>query len=144
MKLDYDEISPITGEKTVVVEPLEIGGDTFVKMCLESGYHTQTNWTEDSPELETYMENITQHNIDHKIVAEDGSIWFPYTLTTQKATIFADIFEKEFSWFVMPIVKEDGDKEGEYKLSLGENQVKHFPKDDFAGALSHFFMLEMR
>ena len=41
MKFDYDEMSPITGNKCVLVEPNNDG--SLSKMCMESGYTMNTN-----------------------------------------------------------------------------------------------------
>ena len=59
MKLEYDEISPLTGQKTVVVEADE---QTNIEsyICMESGYTTTDKLKIDSKEVEQYESTITE------------------------------------------------------------------------------------
>ena len=47
IKLDYDEVSPITGNKCVIVEADKESGEEH-RMCMESGYVTRTSLVIDS------------------------------------------------------------------------------------------------
>lgn len=143
LKASYDEVSPISGELTVLVEPLDESKKVFQKMCVSSGFFTQTNWKVESDEVANYMENITQHNIDNCIIAEDGLVWFPYAISTSKATLYAHEQEGSFKWFVMP-VEQEVNEDNQVIQKIGNTNSKVFEKDQFPNALNHFFVLEMR
>lgn len=140
-KLDYDEISPITGNKSVLVE--EVYDNVYQKICVESGFYTQTDWEDGSDQVDNYEETITDHNIDHKVVDENGLVWYPYMLTTRKSTMYADNFNGEFSWFVCALSSEPSE-DNSIKISIDQNKSKVFNKDKFEEALSEFYILETR
>ena len=60
MNLDYDMISPVTGNKCVIVEADEQSNINSY-MCIESGYTTTDNFKIDSDVINNYEnQNFTQ------------------------------------------------------------------------------------
>ena len=53
MKIDYDEISPITGNKCVIVEADE-NTNIESRICMESGYSTADTLKQGSNTIEKY------------------------------------------------------------------------------------------
>lgn len=138
LKFDYDEKSPITGNMSVLVE--EIEENIYQKICIESGYYTQSDWKAGSETVDKVIDSIPKHNIDVSKVDESGNVWFPYYLTTSKTTMFANDFGDGFKWFVGPIQLSENESE-----SVVENSsAKSFDKDQFTDALNHFYILENR
>ena len=69
MKIEYDEISPITGNMCVVVEADPKENRTSY-LCMESGYTTTDQLIKDSSYVDSHEENLTELMIAAK--HEDG------------------------------------------------------------------------
>ncbi len=59
LKIDYDEISPITNNKCVIVEAEESTGEEH-RMCMESGYITRTVLKHNSDECKQFEQGYMQ------------------------------------------------------------------------------------
>lgn len=85
MRLVYDEISPITNNKSVLVEHDENG---VYKLCMDTGYAHQEKWTIGSDELIEYESTLPQMTIDDKFVASNGDVWFRITIISSTAMLY--------------------------------------------------------
>lgn len=104
MKLTYDEISPITGNRTVLVEEEEFSGDN-VKLCMETGYQTyQFNWRVENEEIIANLENQFPYNVvDSKFIDPGGNVWYKSFLISPNVLLYPD----EKTWKVAFLVELD-------------------------------------
>lgn len=76
---DYDEISPITGKKTVLVEP--ISDTEEYRLDMLSGYHTYTNWNKNNEAFENsineFESNMPGYVANGKFITDNGQYWYP-------------------------------------------------------------------
>ena len=77
MNIDYDEISPITGNKCVVVEA-EPENNVISYICMESGYTTTDQLVTGGLYIEQYEAKLTELMIDAKFEDEKTKLtWYP-------------------------------------------------------------------
>ena len=104
MKLEYDEESPFTGKKSVLVEADETT-NIESKICMDTGYTTRDYWKIGSDAVEQYTEQITQLMQDTKF--EDhlsGQVWFLSSMITPHAMLYPHgINEHNWKWQVAPV-----------------------------------------
>jgi len=110
LKLEYDEISPITNDKTVMVQEDEQGNIT--KLCMESGFMTHELWKNDSESHETFKAGMTSlmRDLAHKDSA--GGYWYPISISTSKVIFYPAGSTEEWGWCLTP-VKEIPEAEAE-------------------------------
>jgi hypothetical protein len=115
IKLDYDEISPITNNLCVIVEALENGMNSY--MCMESGYVTNDMLRADSDMISQYEENISQLMCDVKYIDETrGLVWYPTYMQVGHYVLYSNGTGKhDLGWEVAEIV------------ALPEDEVKNYP-----------------
>ena len=91
MKLDYDDISPITGNKSVLREYDPVLKDT-VKMCMESGYQTYLKaWRTDNANfLEEYESTLPVNIKETKFEDSSGNVWYKTVLQSPRVLLFPD------------------------------------------------------
>jgi len=95
-KIDYDEISPIGGNKSVFVEWDEGLQDNF-KLCMETGYHTYyKSWRVSNKELIQSLEKSmadTVKNSKVTIATSDGDkvLWYPFTSFNTNAALYPEL-----------------------------------------------------
>jgi len=145
LRLDYDEISPICGEKTVLVE---YDGDTndYVKLCMKTGYQTYVDsWKTSNPDLVTYESELPQEIADTKYL--DGTnVWYRITLQSPNVILYfqhgkwkvspLDITPSEASSAV-PIQIPISPTERALKF-INLDQTSEFGENDFEDALFDF------
>ena len=150
MKINYDEVSPITGNKCVIVEADE-QTNTESYLCTESGYTTTDKLVIDSVHVKQYEQMITQLMVDAKfedVVA--GLVWYPCFMQLPGAMLYCKGDNpEELKWEVSKIVAIEGDerlkypvpgKEGEYHTSrLDVENGKIYDKADFKSALDDIY-----
>lgn len=152
MKLEYDEISPITGNKCVIVEGDETKGSVSY-MCMESGYTTASHLKVGSTYVDEYESNITDLMRDAKFEEEGtGLVWYPAFIQTPIAILYCsgDSVD-QMHWEVSSVVTIDGEerkkfpvpgKDGEYFTTrLDVENAKIYSKEDFETALDEFYSL---
>ena len=152
MNVDFDDISPITGNKCVVIEA-DQNNDTESYLCMESGYTTTDQLKKDSKVLEQYEQVITQLMIDAKFEDEvTGLIWYPAFMQMPGGMLFCKgESPKSFNWEVAKVVPIIGEerlkypvigKEGEYHTSrLDVDNAKSYNKQDFKSALDELYTI---
>mgnify|MGYP001308188758 CR=1 FL=1 len=106
LKLDYDDISPFTGNKCVLIEADE-HTNSESRICMETGYTTMDKFKIGSPSIEEYEKNIPQLYLDTKYVDNLlGQIWYLATLRTPIACLYADGTSKDDYTWKLATVKE--------------------------------------
>jgi len=150
IKLEYDEISPLSGRKCVVVEADE---ETNIEsyICMESGYTTTDKLKIGSKEIEQYEQTITE--LMKSVRVEDkerGLVWYPAFMQMPGAMLYVKGTSfKDMKWEVAKIVSIQGEerlkypvpgKEGEYFTSrLDVENAKTYSKKDFQKAFEALY-----
>ena len=121
--LDYDSVSPITGNKCVIEEANE-HDNTVSYLCMESGYTTTEFLKNDTDKLKEYEASLTQLMLDCKFVDEEtGNVWFPTFMQMPGAMLYVDGTSKsDWHWKVAKTVAIVGDDRLKYPImgKLGE------------------------
>ena len=150
MNLDYDEVSPITGNKCVVVEADE-KADVVSYLCMESGYTTIDQLIKGSPYLEQHEENLTEFMIDCKHEEEEtGLVWYPTFMQMPGGMLYPEgDHPTNLKWKVAKVVNISGDerlqypipgRDGEYFTSkLDVDNANIYDTDDFKIALEELY-----
>ena len=148
--LDYDSISPITGNKCVVEEAHPTTNSTSY-LCMESGFTSHEHLLEGSDFLEKYEQPLTELMIACKIVDNDKRVWYPTFMQMPGGMLYIE-GESNLDWKwkvaqVVPIIGEERlrypilGKENEYHTSrLDVENAKSFNKDDFQTALDELYI----
>lgn len=155
LKLNYDEISPFTGELVVLVEYDNTVNDT-VKICMRTGYQTYLKtWTIfNSDYLAEYEAQLPYNIRDSKYCDESGNVWYKTVLQSPSALLFPDPDDSgKDRWCVMPLVtlptgndpnslvaigvpiNSEGDMDTKY---MDYTNVQYFSSNDFEPALFAF------
>ena len=151
MKLDYDEISPITKNECVIVEADE-STNTTSYMCMESGFTTSDKLVIDSKHVSDYEATLPQLMKDVKYTDEErGLIWYPAFLNVPGVGMLycSGNKESDFRWEVAKTVELIGDerkkfpvpgKLGEYYTSrLDTENATQFDRARFGEALDCYY-----
>ena len=147
--IDYDSVSPITGNKCVVEEANE-HDNTVSYLCMESGFTSHEKLIEGTEFQEKYEQGLTDLMTTCKIVSDDNRAWYPTFMQMPGAMLYVDGTSKsDWHWKVAKTVAIVGDdrlkypimgKLGEYYTSrLDTENAIEFPKDDFKTALDEFY-----
>ena len=149
MKLDYDDISPITKNKCVVVEA-DPGANIQSYLCMESGYTTTDQLVNDSDYLEKHEEQLTELMLDAKYVDEQTNlVWYPTFMQMPGGMLYPDGTANELTWKVAKVIDIFGEerlkypvpgKEGEYFTSrLDVDNANSYDSGNFKLALNELY-----
>ena len=123
MKLEFDGISPITGNKCVLAESDTETGITSY-MCMESGFCTTDKLVSDTDEVEKYENIITQLMRDIKIIDPSTNlIWYPAFLQTPIVMLYCSgTGAHDMIWEVAKVVPIPDDRRNEFPLPGSTDQ----------------------
>ena len=150
MNLDYDGISPITGNKCVL-EEANTHDNSVSYLCMESGFTSHEHLLDGSDFQEKYEQPLTELMIDCKTVDDDNRVWYPTFMQLPGGMLYIE-GESNLDWKwkvaqIVPIVGEERlqypvlGKEDEYHTSkLDVENAKSFDKNDFKIALDELFI----
>ena len=149
MNIDFDEVSPITGNKCVVVEA-EPDNNVISYLCMESGYTTTDMLTKDGLYIEKHETQLTELMLDAKYEDEEtGLVWYPTFMQMPGGMLYPDGTSKAIEWKVAKVVPIFGDerlqypipgKEGEYFTSkLDVDNANSYNTGDFKIALEDLY-----
>ena len=150
IQLDYDAISPLTGNKCVLIEADEATNQES-RICMETGYTTRDIWKLDSPAITTYENHISTLMTDTKYIDSSlNQVWYLATMTSPYCVLYPIGKSKtDYSWEVAKIIELKGEerknypvpgKENEYYTSrLDTDNAKGFVQGDFASAIDYFY-----
>jgi hypothetical protein len=115
--------------------------DATMWNCFTCGYHSSTLMKKDSDFITTVEETQPEIIKNSKFIDDDGNIWYPKCVITNKHMLFCDgPNESEWKWAAVSL------EEGEVKLPNGEVKVtnkpnfkeaKYFNKYDYMDALEY-------
>lgn len=148
MRLDYDELSPITGRKTVLKERDEnLQEDMF--LCMETGYHTYSSWKLGSFNQEEFDKKSPEFIQESKFIDENNQVWYKVTMMTRdvvlcpedfgwKVNSFRDLYIDEVPepHLLMKVVKNAAGQE--FKQVLDDNLAVNFLENQFEDAVIEF------
>lgn len=154
IKLEYDEISPVTNNECVIVEADTKSGEEH-RMCMESGFVTRTSLVPDSKACELHEQGCTELMKKLKLVDLNlNSVWYPTFMQTPQAMLYCEGNGKtpeDYNWALAKVVTIDGDerlkypvpgKEGEYFTSkLDVDNAEKFPAHSFETVLDMFYKI---
>ena len=149
MNLEYDQISPITNNKCVLVEADETT-NTESYLCMESGYTSSDKLQIGSLNVTNYESSITELMRNEKFVDEERNlVWYPAFMPVPGAMLYCEGESNNWQWKVARVVQITGaerihypvvGKEGEYHTSrLDVDNAKVYNKLDFESALNELY-----
>ena len=152
IKLEYDEISPITGNKCVIVEGDTKNGEEH-RMCMESGYVTRTSLVPESEACEQHEIGCTELMKKLQLVDTTlNSVWYPTFMQMPGGMLYCEgngTTPEDYTWCVATVVSIEGEerkkypipgKQDEYYTSrLDVENAKKFKGFDFENALDTFY-----
>ena len=94
MRLNYDEISPITGNLSVMVEP-DTTKNQNMKLCMESGYQTFDSWKDGSEIVEKFLSVSPQLIKNTAIIDDNENVWVKIIMMTPDVVLSPDLKEVE-------------------------------------------------
>ena len=122
LKLDYDEISPITGNKCVIVEAGDDGEEH--RMCMESVYITRDSLKIKSQTCEKFEEKCSE--IMKKVKVWDnklGLTWYPTFMQLPGAMLYISGTDpSDLKWNVSKVIPIYGEEREKYPVPGKENQ----------------------
>jgi hypothetical protein len=138
--IDTTDISPFSGNKSVVVETNEKGIET--RICMDTGFTTSTEYEIGSEKVIEYEQTTAKlikdlRHADYEL----NQYWYPTTVMFSTGMIFPEGTSEDWEWVYAPIVTMDEEerkqypirgKEGEYyETRLGVDLAERYRKDDF-------------
>ncbi len=152
MKLNYDEISPITGNKSVMVEYDEDKGQNM-KLCMESGYQTFDSWKDGSEIVDKFLSVSPELIRNTALVDDNENVWVKIIMMTPDIVLAPDIRQTEdqddFIWKVstfkllekgqLPEADMVAVKVGDLYKALDEDTASIFEELDFENATIEFY-----
>ena len=154
LNLDFDDISPITQNKCVIIEADTETGDEH-RMCMESGYITRTSLKIGSEEVQKHELRCTELMIklrvnDNKL----GTVWYPTFMQMPGAMLYCEGEGKvpsDYKWSVAKVVPIIGEERKKYPIPGKENEyhttrldvenAEKFSGYNFETALDKFYEL---
>ena len=149
--IDYDSVSPITGNKCVVEEANE-HDNTVSYLCMESGFTSHEKLIEGTEFQEKYEQGLTDLMTTCKIVSDDNRAWYPTFMQMPGGMLYCEgNSSQSWNWKVarvIPIIGEERlkypivGKENEYHTSkLDVDNAKTYDKNDFKMALDELYAI---
>tara|TARA_A100001201_G_scaffold107308_1_gene91804 strand:+ start:400 stop:930 length:531 start_codon:yes stop_codon:yes gene_type:complete len=152
LKLDYDEVSPITENKCVIVEADDKSGEEH-RMCMESGFVTRTSLVPNSKACSKHEMGCSElmkrlQMVDMRL----NSVWYPTFMQGPNCMLYCEgngATPSDYNWSLAKVVPIVGDerlkypvvgKTDEYHTSrLDVDNAEKFPGYSFETALDAFY-----
>jgi hypothetical protein len=153
MRLNYDEISPITGNMCVLVEP-DSTKNQNMKLCMESGYQTFDSWKEGSEIVEKFLSASPILIRNTAVVDESGNVWVKVIMMTPDVVLNPDLRQADGDTYediwkvssftlldegVLPQPNIVSVKVGNRFKVLDESTTKVFAELEFQEAIMEFY-----
>ena len=139
MKIDTTEISPFTGEKSVVIEESN-GIET--RICIETGFTTNSEYKVGSEKIEEFEKTTAELIRNLRYTDEElGQYWYPTTVMFTHGIIYPEGKLTDWQWVFAPVVKLTKEerkkcpvpgKDGEYyETRIAVDQAERYGHKDF-------------
>ena len=151
MKLEYDDISPLTGNKCVLIEADTVSNtESFI--CMESGFTTHEKLINESEFQSHYEANCTELMVACKMIDDKNRAWYPTFMQLPGGMLYCEgESAANWNWKVAKVIPLLGDERLKYPVIGKENQyhtarldvdnAKIFEKDDFQTALDELYSI---
>jgi len=152
-----NETSPISKNPKAVIVDRDPATGLISKLCMDSGYTTNSFLKEDSQTVEQLKGKVPQVVQSNTIKPGDGFIWIPMMQSSPSAALIpvaVDDGSESFSWHVIPLQKlteeeiaeqqqilqsrDDYDEEAVYDTFAVFEDAVVFNREDFPLAFEHF------
>ena len=156
MKLEYDEVSPFTGNKCVLIEA-DPSTNVESRICMESGYTTSDKFqiTNDgtNSDIERYETMIPQLYKDTKYIDHTlGQVWYLSTLRTALGCLYADGTTKDdFVWKLAEVKELTTEERKQYPVEgkpdeyhthiIDVDNATEYEKSNFKAAIDEFYTI---
>ena len=151
MKLEYDRVSPITGNECVIEEANERDNSVSF-LCMESGYSSHEHLIEGSEFQKNYERHLTELMMILKFTDDDKRAWYPTFMQMPGGMLYIEgNSAQSWKWKVAEVVPLEGDerlqypipgKENEYHTSrLDVDNANTYDKNDFQTALDELYSI---
>ena len=152
MNLDYDSISPITGNKCVLEEAHPETNSTSY-LCMESGFTSHEHLIEGSDFQKRYEERLTELMLSCKFIClETNKAWYPTFMQLPGGMLYAEgKSAQSWKWKVAKVIPILGEerlkypipgKQNEYHTSrLDVDNAKTYDNNDFQTALDELYSI---
>ena len=154
INLDYDEISPVTGNKCVIIEADTETGDEH-RMCMESGYVTRSSLKFGSDAVTEYEKGCTELMIKLRCADNNlNTMWYPTFMQMAGAMLYCEgegRVPSDYNWSVakvVPIIGEErlkypvpGTEKQYYTTRLDVDNAEKYKGYDFETALDRFYQI---
>jgi len=154
INLEYDEVSPITKNKCVIVEADTNTGDEH-RMCMESGYITRTSLVFNSDACKQFEQGCSELMVKLKLIDNVlNTVWYPTFMQMPGVMMYAEGkggAPTDYNWSISKVIPIEGDERLKYpipgrddeyyttKLDV-DNAIK-FEGYDFQNALDAFYTI---
>jgi hypothetical protein len=137
--MDYDEISPITGNRTVLIEADPQTGINS-RICMESGYTTSEKLKIDSQDMIDYESaGMTEFMRAVKYTDETlGTVWYPAFIQMQGSMLYCERINQNTNtlvWKVAQVIPIDDKEKTKYPI-LGKVDEYYSSRLDVDNALT--------
>lgn len=149
MRMIFDEDSPFTGNRRVLIEPDPEKQD-HMKICMDTGYHTYTDrWKTGTETIDLVEDSLPNMLIESKKETADGNTWYKVLFVTPYVILTPEVIDTGEVWAVYslrdgnpdtdPILMEVDTVGGGrvYRTIDSESRVE-FPSDKFEMAMDMF------
>ena len=135
IKSDYDEVSPITGTKCVLVEEVEEG--LLSKICMESGYTTFIpSCHPDNPIFEEFEKTLPDFIRERAFIDEFGFRWYLSIINVPPAgMLFPEPDEDSFIWIGGKFIDIVDTDTGEHQFEFDWDNAGKYAANDFSSAM---------
>tara|TARA_R100001129_G_scaffold74028_1_gene50555 strand:- start:1461 stop:1928 length:468 start_codon:yes stop_codon:yes gene_type:complete len=114
MKIDTTEISPFTGEKSVVIEESN-GIET--RICIETGFTTNSEYKVGSEKIEEFEKTTAELIRNLRYTDEElGQYWYPTTVMFTHGIIYPEGNLTDWQWVFAPVVKLTEEERKKYPV----------------------------
>jgi len=136
MKLEYDSISPITGNKCVLIEADERTNLESL-LCMESGFTSYKKLEEGSEFQKKYEEHLTDLMRSCKVIDDDNLAWYPIFMQLPGGMLYSEgISKNDWKWKVARVVLLNEEEQKEYPI-IGKEGEYHTSRLDVDNAITY-------
>ena len=151
INFDYDDISPITGNKCVLEEASPYDYSVSY-LCMESGFTSHESLSEGSEFQKKYEKALTELMLSCKIIDENNRAWYPTFMQLPGAMLYCEGETiSSWNWKVAQIIPIIGDERLNYPIVGTENEyhtskldvenAKTYDKNNFKDALEELYAI---
>ena len=151
INLNYDSVSPITGNKCVIEQANPTTNSTSY-LCMESGFTSSEELIDGSKFQKNFEVSCTDLMISCKVLDDNNRAWYPGFLQMPGGMLYCEgKSNQSWSWKVAQIVPIIGDERLNYPVPGQENHyhtsrldvenAKTYDKNDFKNALDDLYSI---